>query len=1012
MKVKSLLSLFFCGTVFLFILSSDFSSGGDSIESALQWISNTQTDLGGWTSGEMALKYSYAVRALALAGERNTTFRQIYVRLKQMQSPNGSWDNSINATSEAIWALIEAGDLPNISPVKKGVAWLKSKQKDDGHWGETTTIRKTSLACIVLQLAGESESTELQKGIQWLKSVQNENGWWGLDPGSISSIGNNHYPLYALYLADPDDTSTQKALNWFKSYNPNQPIWYIVTTMGLAYVGETIVMPTRLNQLMNAQNADGGWGDHTGWPSSLSRTCMAIIGLSLAKELGHSEVDPCLTEALNWVYAYYTKPYLTGEYTRVYPTGLIIGAISPLLDPSNTTIEKAVNLYKSVGTGWSWSFHHRPPYEYRTDTTGVSVWGLTQTQRSDVCSIIDESVDKILVAQNSDGGWGVWRENSASTIYYTLHALWGLISVGYTTCDSEVINGFNYLASHSSENYLDDTLYNALYSWLLNQVEYSSDTVWGLYEHLYYAQNPDGGWGATADDKFSAVSPTAMAMIALSDCETQYRRSILRGRRWLKAHQNPDGSWAELPMVRPKVNSSKATAYALWALSRTQDVDTTPRLFISVNKKRYLPGDSARISITCNDVPDSLHAGVVLPDGTLQLLNLIHRSYDEIYDASLKIDENTSPGAFVVSAVAEFPGGEFDAAVLSVEVDSPYQTDYIADQFEENERWVQDAAPGQFEVPEFIEEPGHLGLKANAINTFGYWTSFDQIIYALPESIYRAEFRVSSTATDCTLVPGFRLRLNRDDYQLATDYVVNSYGDGAHSPTTEGKTYEVYCVPFQGPGVTDDAIGGLIASFDIMYFEPSDDPNTVLYLDEINIERIPVSFIADEFSTQVAYTFDTDTEGWTTDTATVFDAPEFIHSGGKLMLRAKNNTNTYGYWWSPPIPVESGKIYRLHARVGSDALSRQEVPGIRVRLNDRSFQSAATLTINSLGNASASPCIGETADYELYFVPAESASSAGMVASFDILNFDSGDKSDGLLTLDLLTVDSAQLPLF
>lgn len=1011
MKVKSLYVTLLClFLTFLFTLTPCF--GNDSIDDALLWIADTQTDFGGWTGGNTSYKYSFALRALALAGEKNETFREIYVTLKQMQSPNGSWDNSIENTSLAIWALLEAGDLPNISPVNKGVAWLKSKQKIEGKWEMKSSVRATSLACIALYLAGEKESTEFQKGIQWLKNVQNGDGWWGADPGSISTIGNNHYPLYALYLADPYDTSTQKALNWLKSYSPNQPIWYIVTTMGLAYVGETDVMPTRLNQLMGSQNPDGGWGDNTGWPSSLSRTCMAIIGLCLAKDLGHSEVEPYLTKAINWLYAHYLDKKLTGEYESVRDTGLLVGAVSFMLDPSHPIIEKAVNLYKTVGTGWNWSFYHRPPYEYRTTTTGITVWALTETQRGDVGSIINESVDKLLVAQNSDGGWGLWREKSASTIYHTLHALWGLISVGYTASDSEVVNGFNYLTAHSGENYLDETLYNALYAWLLKQIEFSPDTVWGLYEHLYYSQNPDGGWGATADDKFSAVSPTAMAMIALSDCETQYRKSILRARRWLEARQNPDGSWAELPLERPRDNSSKATAYALWALTKTQDLDTTPRLLITTNKKLYLPGDTARINVICDDTPNVMYGGVVLPDGGFQLLEFTHKSYDDVYEATLKIDEKTSPGAFTVAVVAEFPDGGFDAGASFVELDSPYQTDYIADQFEENERWVQDAAPGQFEVPEFIEEPGRLGLRATTINTFGCWTSFDQIIYALPDSIYRAQFSISSTATEPSVVPGFRLRLNRDDYQLASEYVVNSYGDAAHSPDILGKTYELYCVPFQGPGVNDDDVGGLIASFDIMYFEPSDDPNITLYLDELNIERIPLSFIADEFSAQITYSFDTGTEGWVTGNASSFDPPEFFHSGGKLMLRANNNTNTFGYWVSPPITVEAGKIYRLRARVGSDTLSRQEVPGIRLRLNDLSFQSAATLRINSLGDAGASPCIGETADYEIYFVPADSAVSAGMVASFDILNFDPEDKSDGLLTLDQLSVDSAQLPLF
>jgi len=1013
MKDKIYLPTLFIALFFVLcsmVLHSDVSHA--TIDDAIDWLSANQTALGAWTPGESAGSYSYALRALVHAGRNDHMVREIYQKIRNMQSPNGSWSNSLNNTALCIWALLEAGENPHSSVITKGISWLKYRQYPDGHWGETHATVATSLGCIALAYAGENDSLEFQKGIEWLRTYQNSDGYWGVEPVGTSSISVNMYPMYALYLADPGHTSTQKAMNWFKSYGPNESVWYLITSMGLAYVGEASVLPTRLNQMISAQQADGGWGDKVTWPTEIGRTSFGIIALGLAKELGFDHYSS-MNKALTWMENHYDEGVLSGEYERVGVTGNVVGALALCVDPGAAVIENAIQLYKKVGTGWAGSFFPRPPYEYNTSHTGTTVWALRQTGRADVLTIISESIDKLLNEQNADGGWGHDHDNPASAVGTTLYALWGLIAGGYYTGeDIEVINAVDYITANSPSGLLNTTEYNAIYAWLLHQANYSTDTVHGLREHLYYTQNPDGGWGATAGDPFSALTPTALSLITLNDCETLYGESLVRGRRWLEAHQNPDGSWSEIPADGPFNKTTNGTAHALRALVVTEDISTTPRLSLTLNKSRYLPGDSLKITVTCDGEVDGLYGGVVLPSGELRFLTFSEGGAGGVYNGTLSIDGTTTPGGLSVAIVADFLDGAFDAGVKTVEVDSPFQTDFIGDTFDENERWVECGAPAFYNLPQFIEIPGNIGLQAGQLNTFGYWTSYDAIINAIPGSLYRAHYTIHSTATDPALVPQFRVRLNRDDYQISSCNVVSSTGDGANSPTGDATDYDIYFVPFQGPAVDENDVAGIIASFDLMHFEEADDLNTTIYLDELEIERIPLHFIDHEFAPVTTYTFETDEEGWTTEYSAEFDKPDFVYMGGRLVLQAHNSTNTFGYWWSPTIAVEEDRIYRLRCKVESDAVLQSETPDIRIRLNAMNYQSAATLKMESIGDGGCSPCIGASATYDLYFAPPNSAQSDGMTASFDMLNFYPDNRSDGKLLLDQAVVESAPLPLF
>jgi len=83
-------------------------------------------------------------------------------------------------------------------------------------------------------------------------------------------------------------------------------------------------------------------------------------------------------------------------------------------------------------------------------------------------------------------------------------------------------------------------------------------------DRLRGLQNPDGGWGTTAD-RPSNTESTALAVLALAGDESVRGP----GQAWLLSHQRSDGSW---PWTEEIDRSSWATSQAVLALA---DVDST-----------------------------------------------------------------------------------------------------------------------------------------------------------------------------------------------------------------------------------------------------------------------------------------------------------------------------------------------------------------------------------------------------------------------------------------------------
>ena len=137
------------------------------------------------------------------------------------QEADGAWYgrwgcNYIYGTWLALVGLTDSGLGPEHPAVRKGAAFLRGCQNEDGGWGELplsyddpgrrghgpSTAAQTAWALMGLMAAGQADSPAVKKGVQYLLRTQDQDGTWHDQHWTgtgFPSVFYLRYHLYCLY---------------------------------------------------------------------------------------------------------------------------------------------------------------------------------------------------------------------------------------------------------------------------------------------------------------------------------------------------------------------------------------------------------------------------------------------------------------------------------------------------------------------------------------------------------------------------------------------------------------------------------------------------------------------------------------------------------------------------------------------------------------------------------------------------------------------------------------------
>ena len=137
--------------------------------------------------------------------------------IRKVQRADGSWEGSWGVCfSYGAWfgtaGLVAAGARPDDPALRRAAGYLEARQRPDGSWSETLESNRqrrwvdgqrghavqTSWAVLSLAACGRRDSEAVRRGVAWLREHQGEDGRWPDQPitGVFNRTSAIHYDIY------------------------------------------------------------------------------------------------------------------------------------------------------------------------------------------------------------------------------------------------------------------------------------------------------------------------------------------------------------------------------------------------------------------------------------------------------------------------------------------------------------------------------------------------------------------------------------------------------------------------------------------------------------------------------------------------------------------------------------------------------------------------------------------------------------------------------------------------
>jgi len=535
------------------------------------------------------------------------------------QRPDGSWEvypgapqGDINSTVEVYAALRVTGHDPNLPALVNARQWILSHGGLRGlrvftrywlamigvwPWHHTANlppeIIRLPLWCPfnIYHFAQWARATMIPLAV-----VSARRPIWPLPDGSrLDELFPEGYENFNFDIK----AKTASVLSSERFFQVVDTLLHTAQTLRLTPFRETSIKLC-LEWMIRHQEADGAWGGiQPPW----------IYGVIALHNEGYASTHPIMARALtalteHWSHERNGGTHIQATESSVWDTLFSVLALSEsgrrIEDTRELQIAVRWILDRQILTpgDWSvkapnlepggWAFERANNFYPDVDDTALALLVLSRIRRDcgrmrfDVERAIDRGVKWVLGMQSANGGWAAFdRDNTKRVISkipfcnfgealdppsvdVTAHVLEALGSLGFTSDDSAVRRGLDFIYSEQEEdgswfgrwgvNYIYGTgaVLPALHA--LNQ-EMSVGRIRLTEQWLLARQNSDGGWGESCASYMSVTargrgpstpSQTSWALLSLLAAGASHLRDAIRaGVEYLTCTMTPEGSWNE-----------------------------------------------------------------------------------------------------------------------------------------------------------------------------------------------------------------------------------------------------------------------------------------------------------------------------------------------------------------------------------------------------------------------------------------------------------------------------------